>query len=189
MYNCTVASSNHTKVQWLFKGVAVPECKHDDFTCLHDSEKAVCTSLTTSTTEEGSILVHSIGLHICGASVGSSGQYSCTVQGFNDKIVQQNNLIIKQTIEVTVNLADDHNKDKRNSQDDQSDGADWIIILLVSISAVLICVLSALLISALVKVLLYTRSHHNCEMMDRSHEINLTSPTTSEDGKSHHSLV
>jgi len=183
LYNCTVTSSNRTNLQWLFKGVAIPECKHDDLSSLQSNQKAVCTSLTTSATEGGSVFIHSIGLHISGASVDISGQYSCKVQGINDVIVQQNNLIIQQAIVVTVNPTDDHNNDKRSSQDDKSDGADWIIILLVSISAVLICVLSALLIFALVKVLLYMRRHQNCETVDGSPEINLTSPTTSEDGK------
>jgi len=182
LYNCTVISSNRTKLQWLFEGVAVPECQHGDMSPLQSN---VCTSLTTSTTEGGLAFVHSIRLHIFDASVDSSGQYSCKVQGITDEIVQQNNLIVQQTIEVTVNPTDDHNNDKRlrNSQGNKSDDANWIIILLVSISAVLICVLSALLISALVKVLLYMRRHQNAKMTDESHEINLTSPTTSEDGK------
>jgi len=180
MYNCTVASSNRTTVQWLFKGVAVPECKYGEFPCLHENQKLVCTISTTEA--EGPFLVHSLSLYICGADESNSGQYSCKIQGFDYEIVQQNSVIIEKTIQITLNHSDDHKNDKRSSDDEKDNDINWIIIILVSISAVMMCVLSALLISTLVKVLLKIRSHRSCDMMDGSHEVNLTSPTSSDDG-------
>ena len=102
-YNCTVASSNRTNVQWVFGGSSIPECNSfrpsSNATC--PSEKSSCVTSSVSVTEE-LFLVRSLILYLCSVTANIAGQYTCEVQGINEAIVKDYNLITQQSIEVSV---------------------------------------------------------------------------------------
>lgn len=179
VYNCTVASSNRTKVHWVFRGAPIPECNYNNSfgpsqnICLTDNQP--CITRSVSVTEE-LYLVHSLILHVCGnAAANISGHYTCEVQGLDKELVKLNKLTIQQSIYIYVNVTNDANVDEVQERDQ-------IIIPLVSASAsVLIFVMSISIIIVTVKLLCYVKrpcgSHETGDDANQEMELASTLPT------------
>ncbi|XP_065920092.1 fibroblast growth factor receptor homolog 1-like isoform X2 [Dysidea avara] len=184
MYNCTVTSSNRTTVQWLFKGVAVPECDDNNTMfqniCDVTNQKMICTTRNISMAENF-ILVSSLNLHICNMTVKSSGEYTCVVQGIDNRVIYQNKLTVKQTIEVSVKptLGDIDNRDGASDVDNH-DGASDVVVWIVSATAILIFVTSIFMIGVVTKLLCYMKKHQTVSMQINTnhYDIELAVPTT-----------
>ena len=178
MFNCTVISSNRTTVQWLFKGVTVPEC-NDDYTmfqniCDVTNQKIICTTRTISVVENF-VLVSSLNLHICNSTVNSTGDYTCAVQGIHISVVHQNNLIVQQTIEFYVNTT------LRDLLDNSGgDGGYSVTIWIVCATAILIFALSAFMIGVVIKLLCYMKKHQtvSIQISTNQYDIELAVPAT-----------
>ena len=155
-----MTSSNRTTVQWLFKGVAVPECDDNSTLfqniCDTTNQKMICTTRTISAAENF-IVASSLNLHICNMTVNSSGEYTCAVQGIDIKVVHQNNLIVQQTVKVAVNATSTDILDNGNSNDNS--GSNNTTIWIVTATAVLMLALSIFMIGIATKLLCYLKKH------------------------------
>ena len=171
-YNCTVASSNRTRVQWVFREAPIPECSYNSHNpswnnCQTESQP--CVTSRVSVTEE-LFLVHSLILHLCNVTAEASGQYTCEVQGIDEKVAKRNNLLTRESINIYVN-------DKKESTTNIDDESDRIIIPLVSaLASVLIVTMSIVVSVVMIKLFCYIKNPRTAhEAEDGNQEIELTS--------------
>ena len=177
VYNCTVASSNRTKVQWLSSRGPVPECINDNSlapscnNCFTENRPCVTSSVTVA---EELFLVHSLILHLYNVSANHSDQYTCKVQGIDEELVRRNNLMIQQSIVVFVNVME---TDANVAIDD----GNKILIPLVSASvSTLILIMLVFTIIVMVKLFCYFKNpcgSHATEDGNQEIELTPTSPT------------
>lgn len=184
VYNCTVASSNRTEVRWVFEGAAIPDCIHNLFdppcnNCRTDNKPYACVTRDVSVTEE-LFLVHSLLLHIYNLSTIYSGQYTCKVQGIDEKVVRRNSLIIQKSIRVSINNSKVNEIDETGTSVVSNKRNDKIIISLVSaFASVLIFVMSIFMVIVVVKLFCYINNPRgNREALNSMQEIEQTSTIT-----------
>lgn len=180
-YNCTVASRNGTKVEWIFGGVPIPECNHNNsrfvlshnYTCLLENQPCVIRNVTVA---EELFLVHSLILHLCSASTNHSGQYTCEVQGIDEEVVKYNNLITQQSIEVFIHAGSNIGVDTNVDEGSNS----MIILLIVASVSMLIFIMLICVIIIMVKLFCYVKNPSSTEETGDSNqemELTTTSPT------------
>ena len=179
VYNCTVASSNRTKVQWLSSKGPVPECININLSSSCNNcfiENQPCVTSNVMVTEE-LFLVHSLILHLYNVTGNHSDQYTCKVQGIDERLVRRNSLMIQQSIVVFVDVS------TTTRTDATVDDGNKILIPLVSASvSTLILVMLVFTIIVMVKLFCYVKNpcgSHATEDGDGNQEIELTatSPT------------
>lgn len=178
VYNCSVASSNRTTVQWLSSRGPIPECINVNSSASSCNncftENRPCVTSSVMVTEE-LFLVHSLILHLYNVTGNHSDQYTCKVQGIDAKLVRRNNLMIQQSIVVFVNVT------TTTRTDVKVDDGNKIIIPLVSASvSTLILVMLVSTIIVMVKLFCYIKNPGGSQVTeDGNQEIELTatSPT------------
>lgn len=174
-YNCTVASSNRTKVQWIFREAPIPECNYSSYDTSWNPcqiESRPCVTSRVSVTEE-LFLVHSLILHLCNVTADASGQYTCEVQGIDPRVAKLNNLITQQSVNIYINAS--NVQESSTSFDDENDK---IIIPVVSVLAsVLITVMSLFIVIVVIRLFCYIRSPRCAayEAEDGNTDIEMTS--------------
>lgn len=177
VYNCTVATSNTTRIQWVFRGTPIPDCNYiDSFGSSRNSHvtEKPCVTSSVLVTEE-LFLIHSFILQLRNVTVDVSGQYTCRVQGIDEEIVKRNNLMIQNSIEISVNVA--NTEIDANVNDADINDANKIIIPLVGVLAsALISIMSIFIIITVVKLFCYVKKPHGSHgIEDINQEIELTS--------------
>ena len=177
VYNCTVASSNRTKVQWLSTRGPIPECIDNSSAPLCNNcftENRPCVTRSVSVTEE-LFLMHSLILHLYNVSANHSDHYTCKVEGIDEVLVRRNSLMIQQSIVVLVNVS------TITEADPNVDNGNNMLIPLVSASvSTLIFIMLVFTIIVLVKLFCYAKNAGGSQTTeDGNQEIELTatSPT------------
>ena len=177
VYNCTVASSNRTKVQWLSSRGPIPECINVNSmasscnNCFTENQPCVTSSVMVT---EELFLVHSLILHLYNVTGNHSDQYTCKVQGIDANLVRRNDLIIQQSIVIFVNVSTTVRTDAK------VDDGNKIIIPLVSASvSTLILILLVFTIIVMVKLFCYVNNPCGRQATeDSNQEIELTVTTS-----------
>ena len=177
-YNCTIASSNRTTVQWVSSRGPIPECVSDAWSCNNSNcfvENQPCVTSSVTVTEE-LFLVHSLILYLYSASGNHSDQYTCRVQGLDEQVVRRHNLTIQQSLAVSVNVS----TIVRTEGVINNDKNEILIPLVTESVSALILVMLASTIIVIVKLYCYIKNRRGRQEGDdgnREIELATTSPT------------